>query len=380
MKNLTTCPDEPSQRYDVLSVFIGTGLTALLIVPWYGLTYGYNSWLWLFFSIFVMWNGLSITAGYHRLWAHKSYEAHFIVRLVFALGGALALQNSIKAWCSNHRNHHQYVDDVHKDPYPVRRGFWFAHIAWMFKDYAAAEVDESNVRDLMKDPLVRIQHDHYWLLVFLTNAFIPFTLGWFAGDAVGGLLLVGIFRLVFCHHSTFLINSMAHYWGKQPYSDDNSSRDNSVIALLTFGEGYHNFHHAFQWDYRNGLYWYQFDPTKWLIRSLSSINLTYGLKRAAPERIEQCTVKMQLRQATNNILSIRKIDTEVLLSNLEEEYEKLLKLLNAWASCRQQWLEVKKADIVRKWDEIELRLKLRELEASLELQRYRWRAMTAQFT
>ena len=380
MKDGTTRPDEPRRRYDVLSVFIGSALTALIIVPWYAVTHGYNAWLWLSFFILVMWNGLSITAGYHRLWAHKSYNAHFIIRLLFALGGALALQNSIKIWCSNHRNHHRHVDDLDKDPYPARRGFWFAHIGWMFRDYAAAEVDESNIKDLMKDPLVRIQHDYYWPLVFLTNACLPFALGWFSGDAIGGLLLLGCLRLVVCHHTTFLINSLAHSWGQQPYSDDNSSRDNPVIAWLTFGEGYHNFHHTFQWDYRNGLRWYQFDPTKWLIRSLSLIRLTYGLKRAAPERIEQCKAAMQLRYATRSILSLKMADAEALLSTLEVEYEKLLESLNAWASCRQQWLEVKKADIVKKWDETELHLRLRELEASLELQRYRWRMMTAQFT
>jgi stearoyl-CoA desaturase (Delta-9 desaturase) len=378
--NLSTRPDGPKRRYDVLSVFTGTGLAALIAVPWYGLTHGYSPWLWLAFLVFVLWNGLSITAGYHRLWSHKSYRAHYLVRLVFALGGALAMQNSIKAWCSNHRNHHRYVDDIDRDPYSARRGFWFAHIAWMLRDYDAAEMDESNIRDLMKDPIVRMQHDHYWFLVFMLNVCLPLILGWLAGDMIAGLLLPGCLRLVVCHHTTFLINSLAHFWGEQPYSDENSSRDNPFVALLTFGEGYHNFHHTFQWDYRNGLRWYQFDPTKWLIRLLSTVNLAHGLKRTAPEKIERCIVQMQLQRATSSILNIRRINTEALLANLEEEYENLLASLNAWASCRQQWLEVKKADMAKRWDETELRLKLRELEASLELQRYRWQTMTAQFS
>lgn len=380
MKDQSNRPDQASRRYDVLAVFIGTGFTTLFIVPWYGITHGYNPLLWLFFSIFVMWNSLSITAGYHRLWSHRSYDAHFIVRLVFALGGALAMQNSIKAWCSNHRNHHRHTDDTQRDPYSTINGFWFAHIGWMFRDYPAADMDESNIRDLIKDPLVTFQHKHYWLLVLVLNACIPLGIGWMAGDAMGGLLLIGFLRLVLCHHTTFLINSLAHYWGKQPYSDDNTSRDNPVIALLTFGEGYHNFHHTFQGDYRNGLRWYQFDPTKWLIRSLSLINLTHGLKRTAPEKVEQCIAKMQLKQATDCIRSINKIDADVLLSVLEDEYERLLQSLNAWASCRQEWVELKKANMTRKWNRNELRLKLRELEASFELQRCRWQLMTTQFT
>ena len=371
---------KPTARYDVITIFMVTGVAALIAVPTYGITHGYSPALWMTFAIFMLWNGLSITAGYHRLWAHKSYNAHFVVRLIFALGGALAVQNSIKVWCSNHRSHHRFVDDELKDPYSARKGFWFSHMGWMLRDYPASIVDEDNVKDLMKDPLVRFQDKYYWPLSFLMNAGLPLILGWMAGDALGGLLLAGFLRLVLCHHTTFFINSLAHAWGVQPYSDDNSSRDNPVVAFLTYGEGYHNFHHTFQWDYRNGLRWYQFDPTKWLIGSLSWLKLTSGLKRTSPEKIEKSVVRMQFKHASNQILSARKMEAKELLATLEIEYEKLLETLNEWASCRQEWLDIKKAVFVKKWDKTELRLKLRELEANLELQRYRWQLMTAQFT
>ena len=377
---MTDKTGKPSPRFDVISIFVVTGLTALIVVPWYGIVHGYSPLLWVAFIVVMMWNGLSITAGYHRLWAHKSYNAHFVVRFIFALGGALALQNSIKVWCSNHRSHHRFVDDEAKDPYSARKGFWFSHIGWMLRDYPASLVDEANVKDLMKDPLVQFQHKYYWPLSFLMNAGLPLYLGWMAGDALGGLLLVGFLRLVFCHHTTFFINSLAHAWGIQPYSDNNTSRDNPVIALLTYGEGYHNFHHTFQWDYRNGLRWYQFDPTKWLIKSLSWLKLTYGLKRTPPEKIEQSVLNMQFKNATNQILDARKLEAAELLVILEAEYEKLLETLHEWASCRQQWLDIKKAVFVEKWEQTELRLKLRELEASLNLQRHRWQLMTTQFS
>ena len=111
------------RRYDVAAILVGTSLVGLIATPWYGIeTGGFGSSLWLAFFVFLFWNGLSITAGYHRLWSHKSYRAHTIVRIMFALGGALALQNSIKVWSSNHRTHHQYTDDNDKDPYSAGRG------------------------------------------------------------------------------------------------------------------------------------------------------------------------------------------------------------------------------------------------------------------
>ena len=377
--------DHPRRRYDVLSIFVLTAVGALIAVPWYGLTHGYSGWHWLGFLIFMAWNGLSITAGYHLLWSHKSYEAHPVIRLVFALGGALAVQNSILTWCSNHRTHHRYVDNESRDPYAATKGLWFSHMGWMLADYPASSVTEDNVRDLAKDPIVAWQDKHYWTLSFSLNVLLTLAIGFLLGDALGGLLLMGFLRLFLCHHTTFFINSLAHYWGNQPYSDESSARDNPVIALLTYGEGYHNYHHTFQWDYRNGLRWYQFDPTKWLIGSLSWVRLTSNLKRVAPEKIEAKIAEMELKRATAKLLTMPSIDAEELRHKLEEEYARLTGLLNDWARCRQEWLEMKRADLDAKradlnakWQKTELRLKLRELEAGLDLQRHRWQMLTAQ--
>ena len=101
------------------------------------------------------------------------------------------------------------------------------------------------------------------------------------------MILIGFLRLVVCHHTTFLINSLAHKWGTQPYSKKNTARDNPLIALLTFGEGYHNFHHAFPGDYRNAVRWWQWDPTKWLIRALWAVGLTRDLRTVRWERIQE---------------------------------------------------------------------------------------------
>lgn len=368
------------RRYDVSAVFIGTSLVGLIATPWYGIvTGGFGLPLWVAFFVFLFWNGLSITAGYHRLWSHKSYRAHTIVRIMFALGGALALQNSIKVWTSNHRTHHQHTDDNDKDPYSAGRGLWFAHLGWMLRDYPASHTDFENVRDLEKDWVVVWQHDYYWLLAFTMNVIVTLGIGALAGDLLAGLLLVGFSRLVISHHTTFFINSLAHFWGKQTYSDKTSSRDNTVLALLTYGEGYHNYHHTFQWDYRNGIRWYHFDPTKWLIAGLAWFKLTWDLKVVLPEKIEKSLALMQLKHATDKVSRFNSINTDKWLSLLDSEYHQLVELINEWSDCRQQWLEVKKQSLRRKFDETELSEKLKHLESELNIRRREWRMLTQQF-
>lgn len=379
--NLT--PQAPPVRYDVSAVLFGTAALAITVVPAYGLWYGYEPWLWVWFLLLMTWNGLSITAGYHRLWSHKSYVAHPIIRLCFALGGALSVQNTIKQWCANHRDHHRYVDDEQKDPYSAKRGLFYSHMGWMLKDYPATISDYSNVTDLARDPIVDWQHRYYWPLAFGLNILMPLGIGYALGDPVGGLLLLGVLRLFVCHHTTFFINSLAHAFGNQPYSDGNSSRDNPFIAFLTYGEGYHNFHHAFQWDYRNGIRWYQFDPTKWLIKSLALLNLAHSLKRVAPEKIEQSIAAMQLKKTTERISRFQPGNTDQWIDLLEAEYEQLIATLNAWSKCRQDWLELKRASLRKRWQETELRAelqhRLKELEAQLHFQRRQWRLLTQQF-
>ena len=357
----------------------GTALVAVTLVPAWGVLVGYEPGLWMWFFPLVAWNGFSITAGYHRLWSHRSYQTHPAIRLLFALGGALSLQNSIKEWCSNHRKHHRYVDDIDSDPYSARRGLFYSHVGWMLKDYPATDEDYSNIPDLERDPIVNWQFRHYFLLSIVMNVAMPLAIGAAFGDPIGGFLLLGVARLVICHHTTFCINSLAHAWGKQPYSDANTSKDNGLIALLTYGEGYHNFHHTFQYDYRNGIRWYHFDPTKWLIKGLSMVNLATSLKRISPEKIERRVVEMQMKHAAERISHFKPINTDEWIALLETEYNQLIEMLNEWAHCRQQWLEGKKARLMETWQKIELRGQLKEIETRLKLQRRQWRLLTQQF-
>jgi stearoyl-CoA desaturase (Delta-9 desaturase) len=158
-------------------------------------------------------------------------------------------------------------------------------MGWMLKDYPSADQDFSNVQDLMRDSIVRFQHRFYVPLAIALNLGIPVAVGAISGDILGSLLLVGFLRLTVCHHATFLINSLAHMWGTQPYSKKTTARDNPVLAVLTFGEGYHNFHHTFPSDFRNAVRWWQWDPTKWLIRGLWLLGLARDLRTTGRNRI-----------------------------------------------------------------------------------------------
>lgn len=226
---------------------------------------------------------LSITAGYHRLFAHPTYKATWPVRAFFLFFGAASFQNAALKWSADHRLHHAETDQA-SDPYNARRGFWWAHLIWNF--YAdPAPVDVGRVVDLQRDPLVRLQARGYLPLALLGAAALPAALGLLWGDPLGALLCAGILRVAVQWHLTWSINSVAHTIGRQPYSRSTSARDSWVTALVTFGEGYHNYHHRFPGDYRNGVRWYHFDPTKWLIRTLAGVGLAQDLRRMPREAI-----------------------------------------------------------------------------------------------
>ena len=354
-------------------LFSITPLLAIILVPLYGYLDGYDLYEWLVFLGMMLFCGLSITAGYHRMWSHKAYKGHPFLRLIFALGGACALQNDVMHWASDHRRHHRHVDQNDLDPYSAGRGFWFSHIGWILRHYDSGKEDFSNIKDIQQDKVALWQHQHYLILVLLTNIGLPAFLGFLHGDIIACLLLGGLLRLVISQHVTYLINSVAHMWGKQTYSDASSARDNPLLALITYGEGYHNYHHTFQWDYRNGVKWWHFDPTKWMIRSLSCVGLTTDLKRTDPARVETARLQMQYQLAREQF-EFRDIP-DSLRAKLEQEYEQFQQLLKEWNATRQRWLgarEKRLQETLAQWERMELRDSYKELKFALKIQRKRW--------
>ncbi|WP_105258334.1 acyl-CoA desaturase [Pseudoalteromonas sp. T1lg88] len=351
-------------------------LAALTLVPWYGITQGYSASHWWAFVACMFFAGLSITAGYHRLWAHKAYEVHPVIEVIFALGGAFALQNSALHWSSDHRVHHGQVDDPEKDPYAATRGFWYSHIGWMLRDYQGeAYSNYNNARDLQRNKVVMWQHKHYMKLVILMNIGLPLLLGVLFGDIIGMLLLAGLLRLVLSQHFTFFINSLAHIWGSRPYTQKNTARDNGLLALLTYGEGYHNFHHIFASDYRNGIRWWHYDPTKWMIRTFAYVGLAKKLKRTPIERIEQAKAQTLLTK-TKVELAAKEVAHDK-LALLQNEYEVLLKKLQHFCQVQKQVLEAKKNSMLQQCEKSALMKQYHELEDAWQTQKQAWLALNA---
>ncbi len=360
-------------------MFSITTVAALTLLPWTLWTHHLGAGPWIFFA-FCMWaTGLSITAGYHRLWSHRTYEAHWSLRLFYMLFGAMALQNSILIWGSMHRVHHKNVDHVDHDPYSIKRGFWHAHMGWMLRDYPAAALDFSNARDLEQDPFVAFQHRHYLGLALGMNIAFPLLVGAAFGDAWGFLMLGGLLRLVVNHHLTFFINSLAHYWGRRPYTAENTARDNDLIAVFTYGEGYHNFHHLFQWDYRNGVRWWQFDPTKWWIAGWSAVGITRGLKRVPEFKIQRAMLQRQFERAQECLHACTHSGKlEVMKKLLEHELEAFSLTLNEWKQLQTERIEAARNKLAGQWEQSEARSRFRALERALRQQRQRVRLLRLQ--
>jgi stearoyl-CoA desaturase (delta-9 desaturase) len=290
---------------------IVTALTALVGVPWYLTVHGIDAFQVAMFLFYLTATMLSLTVGYHRLFSHLSFKARKPVRLFTLIFGACAFENSCLDWASDHRRHHKHVDHE-GDPYDISKGFLWAHIGWLiFKLNPEPPMD--NVNDLRKDPLVMWQHRYVHWIGFVVGLVLPAVAGGLWNHlhgidplpgVLGGFLIAGIARIVVAQHLTFFINSLCHTLGRQPYSSDHSARDSAIMAVLTFGEGYHNYHHEFQHDYRNGVKPWQWDPSKWTIWTLSKLGLASGLRRVPEGKILLAEMREAQSKAEKQIASL----------------------------------------------------------------------------
>ncbi|MCM8537949.1 MAG: fatty acid desaturase [Lentisphaeraceae bacterium] len=326
-------------------VLFSTPLLAIIFVPYHWLVNGgFTIFEWSCFAFFMVATGTGITAGYHRLWSHKAYDANVLVRLWYAYWGACATQNSILKWSADHRRHHKYVDHLQKDPYSAKKGFWWAHMGWILERPFDDQVELDNVKDLEKDWVVIWQEKLYVPLVLFSNIVVPIALGFIyqqvtgSGSLFGVLVLAGLLRFVLNHHFTFFINSACHFFGNQPYSIKDTSRDNFFLALFTYGEGYHNYHHTFQADYRNGIRWYHFDPTKWITKALSYIGFTWNLKKIPECQIEKQKLINKMNIAKENLYTRLDVsENQTVSQKIEQRYKDFTATLNEWMEAENKF-------------------------------------------
>jgi len=278
--------------------WFNSAFMAILTILGLGGTYyaisieGWNPIIIIPFVVLYYATGISITAGYHRLFAHRTYSATKLPKIFFLFFGAGTFQNSCLKWSMDHRRHHQHCDeDV--DPYNIQEGFWHAHIGWILTKDKNPGVSEKFGKDLAKDPLVLWQHKYYLPIAIVSGVLIPALWGMAIGLPLSGLFIAGFLRIVVVHHATFFINSLCHILGNQPYTDSNSAKDSKIMAFFAFGEGYHNFHHFFQTDYRNGIRLFDYDPSKWTINIMQVLGMATNLKRTPDEDILNARLNME---------------------------------------------------------------------------------------
>ena len=283
--------------------------------------------------LFVGWffAGTGITIGYHRLFAHRAFKTYPIVEWYFMICGSMALQNTIVKWCSDHRRHHKKLD-TDEDPYSITKGFFHAHIGWILKK---GDYNIDNVSDLEEKSAVKFQSKFYWTMAVMLSFILPLMIGLLYGRPLGGLLWGGILRVTLVHHFTFFINSLCHFLGSKNYDINTTAKDSWIMALLTFGEGYHNYHHKFQWDYRNGIKWYNFDPSKWIIKLLSYFKITHSLRKAPDHSILRAKVNTLYDKiiSSSNLLKIDNAYTDKIKLIMENAKENL----NLWKKLEAKY-------------------------------------------
>ena len=220
---------------------------------------------------------LGVTLGYHRLLSHRSFILPRWLERFFATCGAISCQHGPIDWVGLHRHHHSF-SDTEVDHHNSKKGFWWSHMGWMFKDVEALQAVPKLSADLIKDPYYRFLNK-YFLFLQIPIGLSLYVIGEKLGVGGWSLVLWGIpLRLVVVYHVTWLVNSATHCWGEAPFESGDSSKNNAWVAALTFGEGWHNNHHAFPNSARQGLFRGQIDITWEHIKILAKLGLAKKVK------------------------------------------------------------------------------------------------------
>ena len=234
-------------------------------------------------------SAFGVTAGAHRLWTHRSYKAKLPLRVVLMFFNCLAMQNSILVWSRDHRLHHKYTE-TDADPHNANRGFFFAHVGWlMMLKHPQVLIKGRNIdlEDLKRDPVVAFQARYYLPLCLLFCVVIPSLVPWYFWNEPGhtSFLFLFAFRYITSLHCTWLVNSAAHLWGERRYDTHSKTADNPIVCYAALGEGYHNYHHAFPYDYSTGEWGPKLNMTTCFLDILAALGLVYDRRQVSHEAI-----------------------------------------------------------------------------------------------
>ncbi len=317
--------------------FTATTLVALIGAPLYIARFGFHPFTIGMTVFYLFATSMSITVGYHRLFSHVTYKANPILQFLFLFFGAAAYEQSALCWSSQHRTHHLYVD-TDQDPYSIKKGFFYAHIGWLL--FWSHPEHYENSTDLQKNRLVMHQHKYYHLWAAVSGIVLPMLIGYTFGDLPGAFVFPVCVRLFLVHQTTFCINSICHTIGKATYDIYSTAKDHWLVALITNGEGYHNFHHHFPSDYRNGVRWYQWDPSKWFIAILAKGGLTWDLKKVSVFRILAARLAAENQRAEDCLKNRNIPNLTTIQTRLKSQYEKLKQTLSDWEGSAREYQAV----------------------------------------
>jgi len=277
----------------------------------YGLTLlpGLSIASWLFLFLTYQFSGLGITAGAHRLWAHRAYKATLPLRLFLVVANSMAGQNSVYTWSRDHRLHHK-CSETQGDPHNANRGFFFSHMGWLLvrKHPAVMKAGKTiSMSDLEQDPVVMFQHRHYipcFLLAgFVLPTIVPCLL-W--GEDPATAYFMSVIRYVAVLHFTWLVNSAAHMFGMKPYDRDIGPAENRLVSVLAMGEGFHNYHHTFPYDYSTSEWGFRLNATTRFIDAMAALGLAYNLRSASAETVTARAIRTGQVELTRRGIEAKK--------------------------------------------------------------------------
>ncbi|XP_021007827.1 acyl-CoA desaturase 4 isoform X2 [Mus caroli] len=240
---------------------------------------------WLLGVFYNVVAGLGITAGAHRLWSHRTYKARLPLRIFLIMANTMAFQNDVYEWARDHRAHHKF-SETHADPHNSRRGFFFSHVGWLLvrKHPAVKEKGKNlDMSDLKAEKLVMFQRRYYKLAVMLIFIILPTLVPWYLwGETFQHSLCVSNFlRYAVLLNFTWLVNSAAHLYGYRPYDRGIGARENPFVSMASLGEGFHNYHHTFPYDYSVSEYRWHINFTTFFIDCMAALGLAYDRKKVS---------------------------------------------------------------------------------------------------